>query len=101
MKALADHSIITASEKGWDKLTNGALLKAAEEHGVELLLTPDRRIQYQQNLRDRKIAIGVLTGTPRWSRVRLHFDMIAETVNRAQPGSYAELEIPFPSKRDS
>lgn len=80
---------------GWDKLDNGALLDAAEQAGIELLLTTDRRIRYQQNLLSRKIAIIVLCGTTKWSRVQLHGQRIAGVVAGAQPGSYTEIDIPF------
>jgi hypothetical protein len=73
-RALPGHTIITAQAQGWDKLSNGALLNAAEEAAIDLLLTTDRRIGYQQNLAGRKIALVVLTGTTKWSRVRLHLD---------------------------
>jgi len=66
-RALAGHQVVTAQARGWDTLDNGALLDAAEEAGIELLLTTDRRIQYQQNLSRRKIAVAVLTGNTRWS----------------------------------
>jgi hypothetical protein len=59
------------------------------------LLTTDRRIRYQQNLAGRTIAILVLTGTTKWSRVRLQVKRIAAAVNAATPGSYTEIEIPF------
>lgn len=95
IRALAGHNIITAQARGWDKLDNGALLDAAEEAGVELLLTTDRRIRYQQNLAERTIALVVLTGTTKWSSVRLHFKRIAAVVDAATPGSYAEIDIPF------
>jgi hypothetical protein len=95
IRMLAGHSIITAQARGWDKLDNGALLDAAEEAGVELLLTTDRRIRYQQNLAGRKIALVVLTGTTKWSSVRLHFQRIAAAVNAAMPGSYTEIDIPI------
>jgi hypothetical protein len=94
-RALAGHKIITAQSRTWDKLDNGALLNAAEEAGIELLLTTDRRIRYQQNLVGRKIAIVVLTGTTKWSSVRLHFQRIAAAVEAATPGSYTEVEIAF------
>ena len=76
-------------------MNNGALLKAAEEASVELLLTTDQRIRYQQNLTGRKIAIVVLIGTTRWSRVRLHLARIAAVVATAAPGSYTEVAIPY------
>jgi hypothetical protein len=94
-RALPGHSIITAQARGWDKLNNSVLLRAAEEAALDLLLTTDRRIRYQQNLAGRKIALVVLTGTTKWSRVRLHLERIAAVVNAATPGSYAEVVIPF------
>jgi len=61
-RALSAHTIHTAQSRGWDTLSNGALLDAAEEAGFEVLLTTDRRIRYQQNLQARRIALVVLTG---------------------------------------
>jgi hypothetical protein len=94
-RALSEHTVITAQARGWDRFTNGALLKVAEEAGVDLLLTTDQRIRYQQNLRGRTIAILVLTGTIKWSRVRPHLQGIANAVDVATPGSYTEIETPF------
>ena len=86
-RSLSGRTIHTAQAKGWDTLSNGALLNAAEEAGFELLLTTDRRIRYQQNLRVRRIALVVLTGSTKWSRVRQHADRIAAVVASATPGS--------------
>ena len=94
-RALPDHTILTAKAKGWDRLNNDNLLNAAETEMVDLLLTTDQRIRYQQNLAGRKIAIIVLTGTTIWSRVRLHQERIAAAVSVATPGSYAEVVIPL------
>ena len=95
IRALPGHTVHTAQAKGWDTLSNGELLKAAESAGIEALLTTDRRIRYQQNLTARRIALVVLTGSTRWSRVRQHFARIAAAVAAATPGSYSEVEIPF------
>ena len=95
ISALPEHTVVTAYAKGWDRLKNGELLKVAEENAVQLLLTTDRRIQYQQNLKDRTIAIVVLTGTTKWSRVRLHLERIVAAVNAVTAGSYAEVDIPL------
>ena len=97
-RALPGHTIHTAQAKGWDTLSNGALLNAAEEAAFDLLLTTDRRIRYQQNLAVRRIALVVLTGSTRCSRVRQHVDRIAAAVAGATPGSYSEVEIPFDPK---
>ena len=95
IRALPGHKVITAQSRGWDRLNNGALLNAAVEAALDLLLTTDRRIRYQQNLAGRKIALVVLTGTTKWARVRLHLERIAVAVNEATPGSYAEVDMPF------
>jgi hypothetical protein len=94
-RVLSGHTIHTAQARGWDTLSNGALLNAAEEAAFDLLLTTDRRIRYQQNLTARRIALVVLTGSTRWSRVRRRVDRIAAAVAAATAGSYSEVEIPF------
>jgi len=87
--------VYTAREKGWERLSNGSLLRSAEDAGFDLLLTTDQRIRYQQNLTGRRIAILVITGTTKWSRVRLHVERIAAAVDRTTAGSYTEVAIPF------
>jgi len=47
---LKGHTVETAWQRGWDKLKNGDLLRAAEEVGFEVLVTPDKNIRNQQNL---------------------------------------------------
>ena len=94
-RALSGHTVITAKARGWDRLTNGALLNAAEAAEVDLLLTTDQGIRYQQNLAGRKIAIVVLTGTTKWPRVRLQQDRSAGVVNAAKSGSHTEVDRPF------
>ena len=94
-RALPGHTVITAQSRGWDTLNNGALLNAAEEAAIDLLLTTDRRIRYQQNTAGRKMALVVLTGSTKWSRVRLHLERIAAAVNTSTPGGYTEIDIPF------
>ena len=94
-RVLSGHAVHTAQAKGWDTLSNGELLSAAEEAGFELLLTTDRRIRQQQNLSVRRIALVVLTGSTKWSRVRQHADRIIAAVAAAMPGSYTEVAIPF------
>jgi len=96
-KSLLGHEVTEAIERGWDRLSNGTLLKLAEEAGFDLLLTTDKNMRYQQNLTGRKITIVVL-GNSTWRIVRLYLDRIAAAVNEAVPGSYAEVDIPRPPK---
>jgi hypothetical protein len=54
---LPGHTIIKAKDRGWDTLSNGDLLAEAERAGFDLLLTADKNIRHQQNLRGRRIAL--------------------------------------------
>jgi hypothetical protein len=97
-RVLSGHAVHTAQSKEWDTLSNGALLDASEQAGFELLITTDRRIRFQQNLQARRIALVVLTGSTKWSRVRQHAERIAAAVASETPGSYCEVAIPFEPK---
>ncbi len=92
---LIGHAVTEARHRGWDRLSNGDLLAKAEEAGFEVFITADKNIRYQQNLVGREIAILVLS-TPRWPVVRLHVEKIAQAVNTMTPGSFLEIELPFP-----
>jgi len=94
-RELPGHSVSLARSMGWDRLSNGDLLSAAEKAGFDVLLTTDGNIRYQQNLSSRKIAIVVLCGSTKWSSVRRHSPQIAEAIRVASPSSYAEVRIPF------
>ena len=91
--SLKGHAVTKAKDAGWDRLSNGDLLAEAERNGFELLLTADKNMRYQQNLKGRMIAILVLS-TPQWPVVRLHLEKIAAAVDAATPGSYSEIKIP-------
>jgi|SRR5580692_9136130 hypothetical protein len=91
---LTGHTVIEARDRGWDTLSNGDLLAEAERAGFDVVVTADKNIRYQQNLRGRRIALVVLS-TPQWPRVRPHAERIAAAVDAATPGGYAEVEIPY------
>lgn len=91
---LRGHTVVEAMARGWDRLSNGALLKAAEEAGFDVLLTTDKNIRYQQNLKERRIAIIVLGNSQR-PAVHRHIELVIEALNSATPGSYVEVEIPY------
>ena len=93
-RLLEGHTVVEAIARGWDRLANGALLKAAEDAGFDLLLSTDKNIRYQQNLAGRRIAIQIL-GNPQRPAVHRHIDRVVAAVNSATPGSYAEVDIPY------
>lgn len=59
---LPGHECHTVPEAGWAGKKNGELLLLAEKAGFEIFLTLDRGMQYEQNLKGRKIAIVLVAG---------------------------------------
>jgi hypothetical protein len=91
-RQLAGHNVKTAYELGWSDLSNGALLKAAEKAGFQVLITTDQNLRYQQNLSERRIAIVVLRSTS-WPRIRLHVEEIRRTIDAVNAGDFSEILI--------
>jgi len=92
-RSLVGHQVSFSRKIGWHEMKNGELIQQAEQAGYELLLTTDKNISYQQNLKRRTIAIIVL-GNQQWPDVQLHLERIVAAVNAATPGSFTEVEIP-------
>ncbi len=82
------HTVHKSKALSWDRLTNGELLKAAEEAGNDVLLTTDKNMQYRQNLTGRKISIVVL-GNSQWPVLRLHADRVVIAVEAASQAATA------------
>ena len=89
---LRGHTVKTAYEDGWSDLENGSLLRKAEEHGYELLITTDQNLRYQQNLTDRNLAVLVLMSTS-WPRIKAKVDHVVRKVDDMGPGDYQEIAI--------
>ena len=92
-KFLPGHTVKTAAEEGWDRLSNGELLRAAEDSGFDVLVTTDKNLRFQQDLSARRLAVVVL-GNPRWPVLRNHVNLVLSAVAEAVPGTCAEIEIP-------
>jgi len=87
---LIKHEVVTSVEMGWLLLKNGDLLAAAENNGFDVMVTADQNLAYQQNLKDRKIALVVLP-SGRWPKVQPFIPKIIEAVDIATAGSYQSL----------
>ena len=88
------HTVTEARARGWAELENGELLTRAEAAGFEVLVTTDKNLSYQQNLKSRRIAIVVI-GKGRWTLIKPHVAQIVAAVNAASPGSFEVVAIPF------
>ena len=91
-RSLHGHTVKEAKAQGWDTLSNGDLLTAAEQAGFDMIVTADKNMRYQQNLEGRRIALVVLS-TPQWPIVKLYANKIAAVVNAVAAGSYIEIDL--------
>jgi hypothetical protein len=90
---LVGHTIKTAWEMGWHELSNGTLLTVAENAGFQLMITGDKNLAYQQNLKSRKISLIVL-GSTRWHSLKEDLQPVLGAILRAKPNSYGQLLKP-------
>ena len=94
---LPRHVVTTSRELGWDALKNGELLAAAEAQGFAAMVTGDKNLSYQQNLRGRDLALVVLGATD-WATVRQHAALIADALDAAMPGSFDLVQFGPPPR---
>src|SRR5713226_2360843 len=87
--ALTAHTISTAYEMGWSDLDNGALPKVAAEE-FDALITTDKNLRYQQDLKGRRLAILVLPSTS-WPKLQAYLPQIIAAVGQLQPGDVRAL----------
>ena len=73
---------------GWAGLSNGDLLDQAANAGVEVFVTCDQNIPFQQNLIARQIAVVVLA-TNRWSVIQAQSGAVEHAVANTNPGAYS------------
>jgi hypothetical protein len=92
--SLPGHEVTEARSLNRERISNGALLKLAEEADFKVLLTTGKNVRYRQNLSNRRISIAVPGQSP-WWLVRQHVDAIVTAANAPTPGSCAEVEIRF------
>jgi len=86
-KMLGNHEVFTTSYKGWAGLQNGKLLRAAEDGGIEVLLTGDQTLHSEQNLRGRRLAVVALSAI-QLPIIKESLPQIIAAIDAATPGSY-------------
>lgn len=87
---LGGHTVTTVQQEGWAGIENGELLKLVDGKFAVLLLA-DKNLRYQQNLKQRRIALVELP-TNRWPALQKMAERIAAAVAVAQPGGYTVIE---------
>ena len=95
---LQREGIVLLEERGWKGIKNGRLLQLAEENSFDVLVTADKNLKHQQNLKSRRIAIVVLPYNRRkW--MPLLIPEIAKSLDAIRPGDYVEIPTPPESAR--
>jgi len=90
-KLLGHHEVATANYMGWSGLQNGALLQKAEETGIDVLLTGDQTLSYEQNLTCRHLAIIAITAI-KLPIIQENLPEIIAAIDTAAPGSFHRVE---------
>ena len=88
---LGTHEVVTVAYMGWASLKNGELLRTAEENGVDVFLTGDGTLSYEQNLTWRRLAIVTLSAI-QLPIIRKHLPEILSAINNAVPGSFQTVD---------
>jgi hypothetical protein len=88
---LGRHEVVTVAYMGWASLKNGELLRTAEENGVDVLLTGDGTLSYEQNLAGRRLAIVALSAI-QLPIVQKHLPKIVAAIDAAEPGSFQMID---------
>ena len=89
---LNEYSIATVQEMGWTGMRNGELLAAASQQ-FTVLITADKNLRYQQNLKGHRLSIIVLP-TNQVSLVVTLLPVIQDTLMAIQPGDLIQISLP-------
>lgn len=89
--------IKTATEMGWSGTDNGELLKLAASAGFNVLITTDKRMEYQQNRDTLPIAIIILS--PLFTRINFLRPLIPKVISVLEDNPGKKL-IKIPTTED-
>jgi hypothetical protein len=92
-RELPDCLVRTVQEVGWATFANGELLVRAQAE-FDVLLTADRRLQFQQNLARFDIGIVViLTPSLRFREIGTAIEAIRSAVATVSPGELIQVQV--------
>jgi hypothetical protein len=89
-----EFSVRTVQEEGWTSFRNGELLSRAQ-HAFDVLLTADRRLQFQQNISRYDIGVVIiLTVELRFQRIITAIVDIQQALARVTAGEVVSVQVP-------
>lgn len=88
-KLLSNHEVLTVERIGAKGLDNGALLACLQRQGIDVLLTVDQNLPYQQSLQNARVAVIVLRApTNRLEDLAPLADRVLLTLSKVRPGEF-------------
>jgi hypothetical protein len=91
------HLVLTARQMGWDALSNGRLIAAADVSEFDVLITADQKMYGEQSHIERKVSLLVVTAS-RLDYLLPYIPEIRAAIERAQANGYEMVKIPLPPK---
>jgi len=88
---LQDHSVTTVKAAGNAGLLNGELMRRAAKDGYDVLVTADRNLPAQQNVRASDLAVVLVRGS-RMGDIEPQVARIRAAVEEARPGRVTRVE---------
>lgn len=81
-KDFSDHfQVFTVYDMGWQTMKDAELLAAIEESDIQMLLTADRNLEFQQNLESFSFCVVVvLAYTNRYNWLKTKISLIEERI---------------------
>ena len=92
--ALVGHDARMVQQEGWSAVKNGELLRRAAAAGFEVLITPDRNLEYQQNIP--RSGVGVVVVRARTNRIEDLLPLVARLLAAlpgARPGTVTHVGV--------
>ena len=87
---LPEFDVVTVDYLGWNGTRNGELIQRID--GIyDVLVTGDKNLRYQQNLRERKVSIVELPFT-RIKSLHSRIDDIAQAIRDSSTSSYIQIQ---------
>ena len=89
---ISEHEVVHARQLGWKRLSNGELIAAAEAAGFTVMITVDKSLRHQQNLRRRTISVITLD-SPRVTLPHIAplISQVSLALNNLQAGSFVTI----------
>lgn len=75
----------------WKQISDGTLLSDIERQGFHILVTNDKRMQFQQSMASRNLAVLVLPTNNRLALLEMVLDVV-DALQHAKPGEFLHIK---------